>query len=275
MWNRRLVRCLFFPALLFAAASGCQTFHGYRPTPIEVRDAETKMPIPGVEVKVSYPLETSSFAPSEAKGKTGPDGIARLQAAPCGGAGVMVEVSANGFISEYKYLSLEEVQAIEPAHWFEDVGRRPASFVMEVFANPAPEVELIVPNTYRGQFKAKVQVQADLPASAGQRLFRYEVPESGEVVAAGPPLFRHLTPAHICVRFADNSPLSLMAKESNVGYWLLKVEGTTYHFLVGTQRDYDYYRQSQLSGVPERPRSSGQGGGRRGRKGMPSGDSNP
>jgi hypothetical protein len=274
MHNRLLARCLIYPVLLLAASPGCQAFHQYRPISIEARDAETKMPIPGVEVKISYPLETSSFAPSESKETTGADGIARLKAAPYGRAGIMVEVSANGHMSEQKYLSIQEVQAIEPAHWFEDVKRRPPSFVMEMFADPAPAIELIVPIGFRGQVKAKVQVQAELSSVAGQRSFRYTVPESGEVLATGPPLFRHVTPSNFRVKFADNSPLSPGAKEAEIGYWFLKSEGAWYYFLVGSQRDYDDYRRSLQSGVGERP-SRGDGKGRRGRKGMPPGDSSP
>jgi hypothetical protein len=279
MRNGRLARCLVYPVLLLAVTPGCQAFHRYRPVSIEAMDTETKQPIPGVEVKISYPLETSSFAPSGSKEITGVDGIARLQAAPYGRAGVMIEVSAKGFLSEQKYLSVQEVEAIEPAQWFEDVKRRPTSYVMEMFAGPAPAIELIVPIAYRGQIKAKIQVQADLAYSAGQRTFSYKVPDSGEVAATGPPVFRHLSPANVRVKFDGNLPLSLWAKESEFGYWLLKCEGTCYYFLVGTQRDYDDYRRSLQNGGPERPsRGSGssEGKGRRGRKGMlPSGDSNP
>lgn len=279
MRNRSLARCLVYSALLLTAAPGCQAFHRYRPVAIEAMDAETKKPIPGVEVKISYPLENSSYAPWESKGTTGPDGIARLKAAPYGRAGIMVEVIANGYMSEQKYLSIQEVEAIEPAHWFEDVNRRPASIVMAIFADPAPTVELIAPVGYRGQIKAKVQIDADLSSAAGQRLFRYPVPASGEVVAMGPPVFRHVAPSSFRLTFADNTPLNQWPKDSEVGYWLLKCEGTTYHFLVGTARDYDDYRHSQQYEGRDRPRGGGgQGGGGKGRKGRnggPSGDLSP
>src|ERR1017187_10377657 len=253
MHNRGLARSLIRSLLLLAVAPGCQAFHQYRPVSIEVIDAEAKKPIAGVEVKISYPLETSSFAPRESKEAAGADGIARLKAAPYGCAGVKVAVSAKGFLSEQKYLSIQEVQAIEPAYWFEDVKRRPPSFVLEMFTDPAPTIELIVPIAYRGQVKAKVEVQTDLPFVAGQRAFRFTVPDSGEVVMKGPPVFRHLSPPNVRLKFEGDLPLSVWAKDSEVGYWLLKCEGTTYHFLVGTQRDYDDYRRSLQNGGSERP----------------------
>jgi hypothetical protein len=278
MRERRLAGCLMYSAFLLAVAPGCQALHRYRPVSIEAIDAETKKAIPGVEVKISYPLENSSSAPWESKGTTGPDGMARLKAAPYGRAGIMVEVNAVGYMSEQKYLSIQEVQAIEPAHWFEDVNRRPASFVMELFADPAPAIELLAPVGYRGQIKAKVQVQADLAHVAGQRLFRFAVPASGEVAAIGPPLFQHVAPSNFRVKFADDSPLTFWGKDAEIGYWFLKCEGTTYCFLVGTQRDYDDYRHSLQSSVerPSRGSGSSEGKGRKGRKGnSPPGDSSP
>ena len=278
MHNRRLARNLIHAVILFAILPGCQAFHQYRPVSVEAMDAETKKPISGVAVKISYPLETSLFAPQESKETTGADGIARLTAAPYGRAGVFVEVSAKGYMSEQRYLSIQEVQAIEPAYWFEDVKRRPSSFVMEMFADPEPTIELIVPIAYRGQVKAKVQVQADLPAAVGQRSFRYALPESGEVVATGPLVFRHVSSANFCIKFADNSPLSMWAKEADVGYWFLKSEGTWYYFLIGSQRDYDDYRRLLQNGGSDRPsrgNGSSEGKGRRGRKNMPPGDSSP
>ncbi len=274
MRNRRLIRRLFYPLLLLAVTSGCQAFHASRPIAIEAMDAETKKPIPGVEVRISYPLETSSFAPGESKGTTGSDGIARLNAAPYGRAGVMVEVSAKGYMSEVKYLSIQEVEALEPAHWFEDVRQRPASVVMEMFADPAPTVELIAPSGFRGQIKAKVQVQADLPFEAGQRSFSYAVPTAGEVTARGPSLFRHVSSANVRVKFADGRPLSLRGKESELGYWFVKNEASCYYFFVGTPRDFDSYCRKLQSGEGS---SQGSGPsdvkGRHGRKST--GDANP
>jgi hypothetical protein len=264
--------------LLLAITPGCQAFHAYRPIGVEAMDAETKKPIPGVEIKVSYPLEPSSSAPWESKDTTDSDGIARLKAAPFGRAGVMIEVSAKGYLSEQKYLSTQEVQAIESAHWFEDVNRRPANFVMELFTDPGPTIELIVPVGYRGQFKAKVEVQVDMPAFAGQRSFKFDMPTSGELVASGPRIFRHVTPSSFQLTSANGVPLSQWAKDSDNGYWLVKTEGNWYYFLVGTPRDYDDYRHSLQQGPWDNSvRTVGQDGGkgRRGRKGNSPSDPNP
>ena len=261
MQCRRLICWLLCSVLLL---SGCQAFHAYRPIDVEVRDGETKQPIAGVEVKISYPLETDSFAPAESKAITGGDGIAHVQAAPYGRAGIRLDVRGKGYMSEVKYLSVEEVQAIEPAHWFADANRRRSVVVMEMFADPAPMVELIAPVGYRGPIKAEVQVRAELPTTAGQRSFSFPVSASGEAVAAGPALFRQVSSANMRVRFADDRPLTFRAKESALGYWYVKYEGRCYYFFIGTPADYEGYCKSQQN--RDTP-SGGDGKGKRGRKG--------
>ena len=109
MWNRRLARAL----LLFAVvvAPGCQEFYSYRPIAIQVRDAETKQPLPGATVHISYPLVHASQAPYDSVGATAPDGIVRLQAAPSGPAGVLVEVTEKGYLFEQKTLPADRDRA--------------------------------------------------------------------------------------------------------------------------------------------------------------------
>src|SRR5262245_60021511 len=141
MSYRVLVQGLIYPSLLQACLTGCQAFQGYRPVAILARDAETQQPIPGAEVHISYPLVRSSFAPQDAVGTTGKDGIVHLQVAPFGDTGVQVEASANGYLCEEKIVSVEAVQRLEPARYFEAVDQRPVSFVLEMYAEPRPAVE--------------------------------------------------------------------------------------------------------------------------------------
>src|ERR1700733_2519280 len=183
-------RCLIYPVLLLALACGCQTLHRYRPVAVLARDAETKKPIPGAEVQLSYPLTQASLAPYNSRGTTPEDGIVRLRAAPYGDLGVRVEANAPGYMYEEKYLTVAEVQAIEPAHWFEDVDRRPAAVVLELYADPHPTVELVVPTDYRGRIKAQFHIEPDAPCPPGQRCFTFTVPPSGVVQMIGPPLLQ-------------------------------------------------------------------------------------
>jgi hypothetical protein len=247
MSTLRPFRSLIYAAFLLGTASGCQALHPYRPVPVLARNAETKQPIAGVEVHISYPLAQQYFSPWESIGTTGPDGIARLQAAPYGEAGIMVDVTAHGYLNEQKFLSIQEVQAIARPGWFEDVKKRPASLIVDMFAEPRPTVELIVPAGYHGLIKAKVQIQEQAPCAPAQRNFIYEVPPSGEILVTGPSLFRHLIPPDMRLQYSGNIPTSKQAKGTEFGYWYVKTEAPYHFFLIGTQREFDDYRRSFMS----------------------------
>src|SRR6516225_1726759 len=111
MPNGRRLRYLAWAALLLALAPGCQGLFGSRPAPVLVRDAETKEPIPGAEVRLSYPPTQLPVGPPDCSEKTGDDGVARVQAAPYGDGGIAVGVTAKGYLSEEKVLSAQAVRA--------------------------------------------------------------------------------------------------------------------------------------------------------------------
>jgi hypothetical protein len=247
MRSRRLSRCLIYPVLLLTLTPGCQAMHFYRPTPVLAWDADTKKPIPGVEVRVSYPLSNSNLAPWESIATTGADGIARVRAAPFGDAGILVDVTAKGYMNEQKFLTVDQVGAIDKAHWFEDVNRRPPCLTVVMYHEPRPTIELVVPAGYRGIVKARIQVQEDAVLPPGQRLFSYPVPPSGELIMKGPTLFRHVILPDMRIKFADNTPVSRQAQDSMLGYWWLKSESNYNHFLVGAASDFDDYRRSLQS----------------------------
>ena len=176
MTNRRLARCLVCPVFLLATLPGCQAFHAYRPVTVLARDAETKKPIPGAQIRISYPLAQSSAAPWESVGSTNSDGTVQLRAAPYGDAGILVDAVLSGYMTEQKSYPVDAVKAIPSFHFFDSGGRHAPDFVVDMYAGkPFPQVELVVPNGYRGTVKAAVQIQDDAPFTPGQRrLFSYE-----------------------------------------------------------------------------------------------------
>jgi hypothetical protein len=193
MRNRRLARVLLL-LLAIAMAPGCQAFSAYRPIAIQIQDAETKQPIPGAVVHISYPLVHPSQAPYDSAGATASDGVVRLQAAPTGPAGVLIEVNGKGYLLEEKTLPIATVQAIKPASWFEKVGQRPVDVAIEIYAEPRPVVELVLPASFRGMIKVEVQVQFDAASTLGQRLFRYAVSPAGTAQVIGPALVDRVVP---------------------------------------------------------------------------------
>ena len=263
MPNGRRLRYLAWAALLLALAPGCQGLFGSRPAPVLVRDAETNEPIPGAEVRLSYPPTQLPVGPPDCSEKTGDDGVARVQAAPYGDGGVAVGVTARGYLSEEKVLSAQAVRALEPAHLFEAAERRPPALVVELYAEPRPAVELIVPAGYRGLIRAAVRVQEDAPSPPGQRSFPCVVPASGVVEVVGPPLLRRVFVTDFRARFADGAPLSREGGEGAVGLWWVKDEGGFHHFLVGTRDEFNDCCRSRPTGGEGGGRpAAGKGGGR-------------
>jgi len=276
--NRWLIQCVLCSVLASASAAGCQMLHRYRPVAILVRDSDTKKPISGAVVRISYPFTPAYRAPWNASGTTGNDGIVRLRAAPAGDIGLMVELDATGYLCEEKDLVVEAIQAIEPPRLFEVVEQRPASFIFEMVAEPRPTIELVVPTGYRGTLKVEVQTQESVAFKPGQRSFSYVVPASAVMQVTGPVLLRHILPPDFRARYADGTVLSHEAKDLEIGFWWLRQEGRYQCFLVGSRREFDNLSYSDSGGPgagPSHGRGSNAGGGGKGRRGHRDQQSSP
>lgn len=274
MCDRRLARCLMYLVLLLALTPGCQAMYHYRPLAVQTVDAETRKPIPGAEVLVSYPVTPASQAPRNSSGTTGNDGIAQVQAAPCGNDILLVTATASGYISEDKDLSAATVQAIKPAE------KGPARCVVELYAAPRPNVELVLPNGYRGMLKVGIEFKEDAPHAPGQRDFSYVVaPEGTKIIA--PPLLRHLRPEAFNARYANGKvlsgtftdsrgdPLSKYEMDTALGFWWLKRDDHFEYYLVGTVAEYNTISRSpEMGGIGgSQPKGGGHGRGGRNQKG--------
>jgi hypothetical protein len=250
-------------------APGCQALYVYRPVVVQAQDAETKKPIPGAEVRLAYPLAQSSLAPWEPVGTTGRDGVVRLQATPYGDAGILLDVTVPGYMSEQQNYPVEAVKAIKPAGLFEATDKRPVDFVVEMYAEPFPSVELVLPNGYRGTLKVAVKIRNDAPFQPGQRVFSYAVPASAVLTIDAPPLLRRVYASDFRARYADGTPLTRQAQGDEIGFWSLKSQGEYEVFVVGTRAEYEELRREGQSDGGGESRSSGgkSGGGGRGRRG--------
>jgi hypothetical protein len=267
MGNRRLFHCLVCPVLALAAGTGCQSLYSYRPVAVQAVDAETKKPIPGADIVISYPLTRPSQAPYCSEGATGADGIARLRAAPYGEIGVLVEANANGYMNGKKSLSAAEVKAIEPAHFFEKVEGRPATIVLALYAEPTPALELVLPPGYHGLVKVQVDIKDELQSAPGQRLFTGTASKDGLVQVTVPELFHHVVIPVFQLKYPDGPLLPARPENLDVGFWHVKTLGNTYTLLVGTKFEYDEYRRDRMNEEKSEKRSSGGDGGGRGRGG--------
>jgi hypothetical protein len=73
---------LLIPLVFLSPLGGCQTLEGSRPVAVLVRDAESKAPLAGANVCISYSLSRAIFPPAASSATTPADGAAHLTAAP-------------------------------------------------------------------------------------------------------------------------------------------------------------------------------------------------
>lgn len=272
MRSRRLIGGLVLA--LLAVAAGCQVVQRSRPVVVEVRDADTKKPIAAATVRLSDPMAT--LLGTGGVVETGADGVARLWAPGSGEAGLVVRAAAEGHHAEEKVVSSDAVQAIEPAHLFEPVDKRPVNVVVELYAEePRPTVELVVPAGFRGQFK--VEVQATGMCTPGQRRFSYAASPTGVTRIVGPDLFRHVSSPDFTARYANGPVLGPDPREGEVGFWCLHSDGRFYTFLVQTRKEYDFLRPRIREDWSDMPGAGGQysRSGRGGKGGRRGGDQQP
>jgi hypothetical protein len=265
MRNDWLVRRLIYGALMLALASGCQVFRSGQPVSVLAVDAETKKPIPGANVRISYPLTPAYRAPAEISGKTGEDGAALLRAAPTE-EGLAMEATAPGYLYEQKSLPADAVPPPKSFFSFGAPEPRAVPLVMELYAQPGPTIELVLPLGYRGVVRVQVEPRDDVPCPPGLRRFRFEVPASGEVQAIGPSLLRR-TPA-ITAAYANGVSLSPQVKDGEIGFLWVKSDGACEVYVVGTPIERDSLRRSDHKDRTSQSADNGQkSGGRKGRRG--------
>ncbi len=269
---RRRIRRLIYAALFFTLASGCQLLRPCRAMTVVAVDAETKKPISGAEVHVSYPLTPPYRAPAKSSGTTGADGAAVVQAARAE-EGLALEATAAGYLYEQKSFDADVVPAAAPFGPFAAPAPPVASLVLEMYAAPGPTIDLVLPPGYRGIVRVEVQPRDDIPCPPGLRHFRYQVPDTGEVVAAGPALLRR-TPA-IVAGYANGAPLASQVKDGEIGFLWIKSDGPYEIYVVGTPIERDSLRRSDLRNTrlsaDDGPKPGRGHKGRRG--GQPSSDS--
>ena len=246
-------RFLYSAALCTAFLSGCQWLQSYRPVSVVAVDAETKKPIPGAVVRISYPVTPGYRSPSPASGETGADGAVRLRAAPIED-GLDVEANAPGYLLEERSLSGQVVQ--DP---------QPAPVVLEMYAAPRPTVELVLPLGFRGLVHVETRIRDDLPYPPGQRCFRYDVPASGVVQLTGPALSGGVPAVRAC--YTDGTLLAADAPDLDVGFRWVRSENNYELYMVGTRVECDALKRAP-DGVGRT--SDGEKAPGRGRRGSPS-----
>jgi hypothetical protein len=271
----RNIGCLASAVFLLGAISGCQAIDGHRTLMVQVRDAETGQPIKDVSTRVSYPLAEGLLQPGDSYGRTDRDGLFPMPASAFTSSNPLLEVHAEGYLPEHRFVTAEQVRATRPASWFETVEQRPPTVVVEMYPdNPLPIIELVIPDNRRGA----VQVELKVPESAenvpGQRKFSFAVPDSGQVVVTGPAILGKFPVPSFTARYADGTPIprEYQANGDTIGLWAIQYEARKFTFLIGTRADFTQYRMRfpgdtpHMAPPPADP-SARRGGHGRGRPG--------
>lgn len=252
---------IMLPTMLFALGSGCLLPHREPPLAIVVRDAETGKPIPGAAVQISDPLAPPSRSLAEPHGTTGPDGVVQIKRKQKQeDTRELVETTAPGYFMA--------VQDLESAVKKQNPGApsgTATSIAVEMFAEPRPVIELVVPAGFRGLVKAEVVVRDPQPGDKpGQRQFTFRVSPDGAVEVNGSPVLRYAVAMDYKARYESGEPLKTDAAVSEIGLRWVRTGGHTEYFVVGSKQEWDEVRRS-MEHEPTRGRSTdGSGGGRGG-----------
>jgi hypothetical protein len=239
--------------LVFSAALGCASFAGGKGTSVQVIDGESKQPIGTAQVRLWHYHQATSGNANSSKG-TDSHGTAELESISGRTDDLVLEVSANGYATEEK--------SINPAN----------HVVVQLYAQPNPTIEFIVPPLFRGLFNFKMQIQDSAPMKPGQRLFPIEIQETGLAEAVLPELFRHMNP-EFRAKFADGRALPDRPQGQDLGLWWIKTSGEYEILLIGTQGDYEMYWREHPNEQPTERKGKSRGGkGSHGGHGRPHGD---
>jgi uncharacterized membrane protein YgcG len=257
---RSLARCLVSLVPLLAFAPGCQMLSSTRPVVVRAIDADTHKPIDDARVEVADPHGGPDLVQ-----RTDKEGNSRVGVKGNGETGVVVKVSALGYVAEDQTVTAAALQAVEPESLFHH-SKKPAEVTLELYKDdPRPTVELVVPNGYRGLIQVELRIPEDAPAAPGQRNFSYQVEPPSPLVISGPALFRRFAVPDFTAHYADGTALPNSAKDGATGLWLLKMDRGSFSFLIGTEFEYKQSKPDTSLDTYPKKQSGGKGrGGRRG-----------
>jgi hypothetical protein len=228
---------------LIAALTSGWLLHDYRPVTVLVRDAETKKPIAGADVNISYLVMLNPFAPLPSSGKTDKHGVVHLRVAPyerC--AGIFCRATAEGYnFPEDTRLSSDDIRKVKCPSLFSTKPPEPLTLVRELYADPHPTVELIVPPGYRGLFRADTEIVNEESCVVGQRIFTATVSSAGMATIRGSQVLCGNLSPDFRARYADGTelPSPRFGSDDVVALRWVTCTERSHFFVVGTQRDYD------------------------------------
>jgi len=225
--------------LLTAALAGCGLFREYRPVTIQVIDGETRQPLPGAEVSVSYPNMLDFTAPTPVSGVTDGRGAVTLE------VGEYCNKQLSAERAAYSQVGRVVLRPGFIAALPREASRRDVHYILELWADPNPVVEFVIPPGYRGPIKARFEPANSQDFQPGQRVFQCRIDEAGRVTVKAPKLVdgnSHSTKfaarcegGNLLPEGRDSKPDEVALRSVNSGY----PNQLTRLFIIGTQVEAD------------------------------------
>ena len=163
--------------------AGCSASpsHSYRVVTVTVRDAETGRPIPGAVVSSDYNQDPIHLVPRRSYGVTGANGTTRIRVAK-DPHGIFIAPEAQGYLDYWAGGVLPDGRRYTSSQYTE-LPRWPFDAVtLTLYAEPAPEVVLVVPDGYSGSIPVSTGYGRRGNPWPGRRVF--EVPwEPGQTAS--------------------------------------------------------------------------------------------
>lgn len=236
---------MFRPQLLAGIAAailaaGCGVFRPHHTVSVQVIDGETRRPIPDAKVGVYYPNMLDFTAPLPAESRTDAQGFAKVR------VGEYHSIHIYALFDGYLWpdgVRLNEQSLKELAR------RTQPNLTIEMWADPQPTAELVVPNGYRGAVKVICERDDSAPIPHGKRHFTFPVEPNGRVIIRGPGLLTSRDGPEFTARYVDGTAIPThSSRYSEVALrWLASRtwrDRNTQLFCIGTETEGEVIRQS-------------------------------
>ena len=165
--------------VLTTALAGCGVFRTHRPVTIQVIDGETRQPLSDAKLSVYYPNMLDFTAPLPTSGVTDEQGLVTLR------IGDYHSIELRGELADHYQLSPHRISR-ESVVGLPRKPMRQISHTVELWKLPAPKIEVIVPDGYRGPVKVVYETAPPETYEPGRREFTFRSDRSGRVTVVGP-----------------------------------------------------------------------------------------
>lgn len=216
--------------VLAQANSGCGVFRERRAMTVQVLDGDTREPVGGATVCVSYPNMLDFTAPQPTEMTTDGNGLATLRVADYHGHSVRAAHSNYRVSDDFQQNATEFRELPKRGD-----GRVKHTFLAYSNSTPRPTVELVVPNGYRGP--VKIRYETEEQPTAGRRSFKFPVSPTGHVTIRGPRLLTERPKPDFAVAYEDGTVIASYGRPGQDAFRWVHCGTDSDLYVIGTEAD--------------------------------------